>query len=164
VGRWIVAVDSTAEDCHRRARGLERAAVRLRVDAAREPADDDEPHRREVATEATRDLTAVRGAGACADDRDRRSVEQVDLGLAAHEETGRRIVDRAEQRREGAIRPRDEAEAERRQARELRPRVEPRLECREACAARLAHEVRVVRRGERRQCQLVHAASSFGER
>ena len=38
----IVAVDAAAEHGDRRAAGLERAAMRLGVDAAREPADDDE--------------------------------------------------------------------------------------------------------------------------
>ena len=50
--------------------------MRLGVDAAREPADDDEPGRGELAPEAAGDLAAVGGAGAGADDRDRRPREQ----------------------------------------------------------------------------------------
>ena len=54
-----------------RAAGLERAAVRLAVDAARHAADDDEPGGGELAAERARDVGAVRRARAGADDRDR---------------------------------------------------------------------------------------------
>ena len=42
VGRGIVAVDAAAEDRYRRAARLERAPVRLGVDAARQAAHDDD--------------------------------------------------------------------------------------------------------------------------
>ena len=72
----IVAVDPAAEHGDGRASGLERAAVRLAVDPAREAADDDEAGGRELAAEAARDLRAVRRARARADDRDGRPREQ----------------------------------------------------------------------------------------
>ena len=56
----IVAVDPAAEHRDRRPAALERAAVRLGVDAAGEAADDDEPRRRELAAEPARDLAPVR--------------------------------------------------------------------------------------------------------
>ena len=73
-------------------------------------------------------------------------------------------MDRAQERREARIGAREEAEAERLQPLELRTSVERGLERGEARAARLADEVRVARGGERGQRELVHAASSFGER
>ena len=109
----IVAVDPAAEHGDGDPGGLERAAVRLGVDAAGEAADDDEPGGRELAAEAARDLAPVGGARTRADDRDRRSRQELDLGLAAQEEAGRRVVDRPQQRREGGIGAREEAEAER---------------------------------------------------
>jgi hypothetical protein len=73
-------------------------------------------------------------------------------------------VDHTKQRRKVGVGAREEAEAERAQAFQLRRRVEPRLERREASTARLADQMRVRRRGERGERELVHAASSFGER
>ena len=78
----IVAVDPAAEDGDRRAAGVERAAMRLGVDAAREAADDDEPGRGEVAREAPRDGRAVAGASARADDRHRRLREELEVRAA----------------------------------------------------------------------------------
>jgi hypothetical protein len=160
----VVAVDPAAEHGHRRACRLERTAVRLRVDAAREPADDDEPRRGEIAPEAARDLAPVRRARAGTDHRHRRPRQQLGLAGAAEEEARRRVVDRAQQRRVRLLRAREEAEAERREPIELGPRVEALGERREARAARCLDEVRVARGGERRECELVHAASSRGER
>ena len=74
--RRIVAVDAAAEHGDRDAARLERALVRLAVDAAREAAHDDEPRRRELPTERSRDLRAVAAARAGSDDRDRRPREQ----------------------------------------------------------------------------------------
>ena len=90
--RRIVAVDATAENGHRRASGLESAAVGLAVHASSEPADDDEPGRGELPSEEARDLTPVRRACAGADDRDCRPTEQLDLTGSSQEEAGRRIV------------------------------------------------------------------------
>ena len=73
--RRVVAVDAAAEHGDRRAAGLERAAVRLAVDPAREAAHDDEPRAGELAPEHARDLRAVRRACARTDDRDRRPGE-----------------------------------------------------------------------------------------
>ena len=49
----VVAVDPTAEHRDRRAAGLERAAVRLSVDAARQPAHHDEPRTRPARVRAS---------------------------------------------------------------------------------------------------------------
>src|SRR5207244_10762890 len=73
----VVAVDAATEHRDGRAGRVERAAVRLTVDAARETAHDDEPGGGEVAAERPRDARAVCRARACADDRDRRPREQL---------------------------------------------------------------------------------------
>ncbi len=164
VRRRIVAVDPAAEHRDRRAGGLERAAVRLGVDATGEPTDDDQPCGGELAPEAASDLAPVRRAGAGPDDRHSRPREQRGLLLAAHEEPRRRVVDRPQQRREAGIGAGEEAETEPREPLELGTRVEGGLERREARAARLADEMGVVRRREGSECQLIHAANSFGER
>ena len=52
VRRGIVAVDPAAEDRHRRPAGLERAPVRLGVDASRQAADDDDCRRRRARARA----------------------------------------------------------------------------------------------------------------
>ena len=80
--------------------------MRLGVDAAREAAHDDEPGSRELPAEAARDRGAVARARARAHDRDGRLGEELGLGAAAQEEPRRRIVDRAQQRREVGRRPR----------------------------------------------------------
>ena len=86
VRRGIVAVDTAAEHGDRRAAALERAAVRLAVDAARETADHDEPGRRKLAAEHPRDLRAVPRAGARADDRDRGLRQQLRRRSATEEQ------------------------------------------------------------------------------
>ena len=73
-------------------------------------------------------------------------------------------MDRPQKRREPRIGAAEKAKAERVRALELRARVERRFEGGEARAARLPHEVRVGCGRERGQGELVHAASSFGER
>ena len=112
MGGGIVAVDAATEDGDGRLRGLERAAVGLGVDAARETADDDETRRGEVAAEAAGDLAAVGRAGSRADDRDRGSGEQLDVCRTAEKEARRRIVDRPEQRREAGVGASQEANPE----------------------------------------------------
>jgi hypothetical protein len=74
--------------------------VSLAVDAARQPADDDEPGGAKLAGEPPRDLRAVRGARARADDRDRGSRKRLVVERAADVQPLRRIVDCAKQRRE----------------------------------------------------------------
>jgi hypothetical protein len=91
----IVAVDSATEYRDGEPGRLERAAVCLAVDTAGETADDDESRCGEVASEAARNLPAVRGARACADDRNGRPRQELDFGIAPEVEARRRIVDRA---------------------------------------------------------------------
>ena len=115
----IVAVDAAAEHGDGHPARLERAAVRLAVDAAGEAADDDEARRGQLPAEQPRDLAAVRRAGAGADDRDRRPASSSRSALPAEEEPRRRVVDRAQQRREVGVGAADEAEAGAREALEL---------------------------------------------
>ncbi len=89
VRRGIVAVDPAAEDTDRRSSGFERAAVRLAVDAAGEPADDDEPGGRELPPQHAGDLRSVRRAGAGSDDGDCRPAQQLHLRRSAHEQARR---------------------------------------------------------------------------
>ena len=146
-------------------RGLERAAMGLGVDAAGETADDDETRSGEVAAEAAGDLPAVGRAGTRADDRDRGSGEQLGVCRTAEKEARRRIVDRAEQRRERRVGAGRGSEARVRASRASSARPSKRgFERREARASRLSDEVRVARRGEGGERELVHAASSLGER
>ena len=138
--------------------------MRLGIDAAGEPADDDEPGCGELSAETAGDLAPVGGAGAGTDDHHRRPREQRDLLLAAHEEAGRRVVDRPQQRREAGIGAGEKAEAEVGEPLELGARVEAGLERSEARAARLADEMHLVCRCEGRECELIHVVSSLGER
>ena len=55
----VVAVDAAAEHRDVTPARLERAAMRLAVDAARQPADDHKPGGRELAAERARDRAAV---------------------------------------------------------------------------------------------------------
>jgi hypothetical protein len=73
-------------------------------------------------------------------------------------------VDRAKERRKRRVGAAEESEPEGTQPRELGTRVEACLERREPRAARLADEMSVAGRREGRQRELVHAASSFGDR
>src|SRR5215204_5817241 len=59
---WIVAIDATAEHRDGQAACFERAAMRLAVDSAREPAHDDDSGRSELPRARTRHLRAVRRA------------------------------------------------------------------------------------------------------
>ena len=136
----------------------------LGVDAAREAADDDETRRGEVAAEAAGDLPAVRRAGTRADDRDGGSGEQLDVCRTAEKKPRRRIVDRPEQWREPGVGASQEAKPECVELRQLGTAVEAGLERREARASWLSDEVRIARRCERGERELVHAASSLGER
>ena len=73
-------------------------------------------------------------------------------------------MNRAQERRKRRIRATEKAESERVEAGKLRTSIERGLEGGEAGAPRLPHEMRVACGGERSQRELVHAASSFGER
>jgi hypothetical protein len=99
VCRGIVTVDAAAEHRDGDASGLERAAMRFTVDPAREPADDDETGGGELAPKPARDLGAVGRARAGADDRDRRTREDLALGAAADKQAWRWVVDRPQERR-----------------------------------------------------------------
>ena len=101
----VVAVDAAAEHGDRQPR-LERAAVRRSVDPARKPGDDDDSRRGQLAAERGGDGRAVRRTGAGSDDRDGRLLEQPERRVPPHEEARRRIVDRAQTRREPADPPR----------------------------------------------------------
>ena len=137
----------------------------LPVDSSSQPAHDHEPGGAEVAGQAACDLTAIRGAGACAHDCDSRATQQLQRAGAAQEEARRWIVDRAKERRERRLRASDEAKATLREPPQLRRAVEGGLEAREPRAPRLGDQVRLRCRCERGECELVdHAASSFGER
>jgi hypothetical protein len=99
----VVAVDSTTEHGDGRTAGLERAAVGLPVDAARHAADDDESRRRQLAPERPRDVRAVRGTGAGADDRHDKTVEHFDLAVATKEQARRWVEDRTQRRRKAGV-------------------------------------------------------------
>ncbi len=119
----IVAVDPATEHRDRRSACLERATVSLPVDSSSQPAHDHEPGGAEVAGQAACDLTAIRGAGACAHDCDSRATQQLQRAGAAQEEARRWIVDRAKERRERRLRASDEAKATLREPPQLRRAV-----------------------------------------
>ncbi len=146
----VVAVDSAPEHRDGVAAGLERAAMSLGVDSAREAADDDEPGRRQLSAEAARDLAAVGGAGSRTDDCDRRPRQQLDLGLASQEEPRRRVVDRV--RRSGG-----KAGSER--ARKRNPSALSRASSAGASNARLKAANRALR-GSPTRCASVAAANA----
>ena len=160
----IVAVDAAAEHGDRDPARLEGAAMGLGVDAPCHPADDDETVRRELAAEAPCHLPTVRRARPRADDGHRRPREQLELGGPAQEEPRRRVVNRMQERREARLGAAEEAQPGRPEPVALGRLVERLAEAREADGARLLHDVRVRRRCERGERELVHAASSFGER
>ena len=160
----IVAVDAAAEHRHRDPAGLERTPVRLGVDAAREAADDHQPGGGELPPERSRDRGAVARAGARADDRHRRPRERLGRRGAAQEQPGRRIVDRAQERREVRTEARDEAEAACVEPPLVRLRVERAHVRSPARARRLAYEMRAGLRGEHCEGELVHVPSSCGAR
>src|SRR5919201_144006 len=96
----VVAVDAAPEDGYGVPVALERAAVRLAVDAAREAADHYDAGGGEVAAEHARDLPAVRRARPRADDRDRRAGEELPGAVPAQVQPLRRTVDRPQQWRQ----------------------------------------------------------------
>src|SRR5881392_3994545 len=106
----VVTVDAAAEHGDRRARRIERAAMCAAVDPAREARDDDDTGGGELARELARDVRAVVGAAARADDRDARAREQLRLSFTAQEEARRGIVDRAQPRRKDDIRASEPAQ------------------------------------------------------
>ena len=161
----IVAVDPTPEHGDGGAAGLERAAVRLAVDAACEAAHDYEPRTPELASEHARDLGAVRRARARADDGDRRAPENIRTGGPANEQSRRRIVDRVQQRRKLPRRTRDPAHARLAQTSQVRSLVEPAREHAKRPLAWRVHDVRARLGRESCERQLAHGApSSVGDR
>ena len=145
----VVPVDAAAEHGDREAARLEGAAMRVAVDASREPADDDEPRGRQLAAEHPCDVRAVGGARAGADDRNRRAVEQLQLCLAAREQSGRRVEDRYETAREARRRARQPAKPAPVQVGQVGALVEVALESRETLATRSRDQMRVGVRRER---------------
>ena len=149
----VVAVDAAAEDRDRRATGVERAAMRLAVDAAREPADDDEacgrrarargcarPTRRSPSTRARR-RSRPRGAREASSGASPRTKRP----------TGGSWIERSSG---GSTRA--EAEAERGEALFVRARVERAHVRAPACAVRWPQQVRAGLRREHRERELVH--------
>ncbi len=153
----IVAVDAAAEDGDGRPVRLERPAMRLGVDAARQPAHDDKPGSRELPAQAAGDRGAVPRACARADDRNRRLGQKLGLRQAAEEESRRRIVDRSEERWEVRRRSRHEAVSRRSEPLEIGALVEAPLERPPPLAARRADQVRARLRGEDRERELRHS-------
>ena len=84
MGSRVVAIDAAAQDGDGCAPALERAAMRLAVDAAGEAAHDKEPGRSELAPEHPRDRAAVCRACPRPDHGDGRARKEPDLCLAAH--------------------------------------------------------------------------------
>jgi hypothetical protein len=136
----------------------------LAVDAPGEPAHHDETSRRELAAEQPGHARSVRRAGTGADDRDRRTREQLRVGAAAQEEAGRRIVDRAQELREGPIRAGEEAKAATLQPPPVLALIERGREAGESAATRPSDHVRVGLGGERGQRELRHDPISRGVR
>ena len=138
--------------------------MRLAVDAARETADDDEPGRGELAAEHCARPGAPYGEQARAPT----------IATAGRASSSRSASPRRKSPGGGSWIARSSGGKPGRSGRASGSRARPgaraprarrtRLERREAGAARLADEVRVVRGRERGQRELVHAASSFGER
>src|SRR5262249_37874498 len=89
----IVAVDAAAEHGDREPARIERATMGFAIDAAREPADDDQARPGDVSPEHARDLRAVRRAGPRADDRYRRTPENIRIARTAEIERAWWIVD-----------------------------------------------------------------------
>ena len=165
MGGRIVTVDPAAEDRDRRAAGFERAAMRLSVHSPREAADDDEPHRGELAPQHPCDLGAVGGARSRADDGHRRPPQRLGSCCTADEEARRRIVDRAEQRREVGVRAAEPANSGLFQAAEICGLVERLEEHPVRAVARHVHDVGVACGGKGRERQFAHRAlSSVGDR
>jgi hypothetical protein len=156
----VGAVDSAAEHGNGCAARLERASVGMSVHASGEAADDDQPRGGELAAEHSRDVGAVGRARASADDRDRRPVEQRELGCAAHEQPRRSVEDRPERRRERGRRARQPAQASRLDAGEVAPLVELAAEPGEPVGAGHVDEMRVRVCGERREGELAHRGRS----
>ena len=165
MSRRVVAVDPTAEHRDRRPARVERAAVRLSVDAAREPAHHDEPRAAQLAPEHPRHVRPVRRTSPRAHDRDRRPPQHLDVGGATDEQPGRRIVNRPEKRWEPRVVTPDPLDALLAKPRQIRVLVEGPDERSEGAVPRSSHEVGVVRGGEGGQGEFAHGApSSVGER
>ena len=110
-------------------------------------------------------MSSVTRARPGPDDRDRGVAQDADLGAAADEQSGRRIVDLPQGRRETGIGARQPANALAGQSREITTGVEAASEAPESLVARLRDDVRPAFGGEGGQGELAHAAgSSAGER
>ena len=81
--RRVVAIDAAAEHGDRRSTTRERAAVRLAVDPARHPADDDRSGGSCLARKEARNRPTIARARPGADDRDGRPCEELDVRLPA---------------------------------------------------------------------------------
>ena len=160
----IVAVDAAPEHGHGHPAGLQRSAVRLGVDSAREAADDDETRLCEVPGERSSSGGAVPGARACADDGDGGPSEEIELSTAAHEQPCRRVVDGAEQRWECRRRAGEEAKPRGGQSLLVRVAIERAHVRRPARTERGPDQMRARLSREDRESELAHVASSWGER
>ena len=102
-------IDSRSEDADRASAGLERSAVRGRIDTPSQAADDSQPGGREIAGQLLRHIERVRRRAAGADNRNRRRAQGP--GAPADPEDERRIRDGCERRRISGIAPRDGSRA-----------------------------------------------------
>ena len=118
----IVHVEAAAEHRDRAARPLERRLVSRGVHAAREPRDDRDARRRELAREPPGDVAAVARGVPRPDDRHRRKAQPLDP--PEREEEKRRIGDLRE--RAADTRRRRRSRSRCRRARSRRPSAEPR--------------------------------------
>ena len=145
-------------------RRLERAAMRLGVDPAGEPADDDEPGGGELPAEAAGNRGAVARARARADDRHGRPRQQLGLRLAAQEEA--RPADRGSHAAAAGTRARSAAGSGARRQRAARDtRARRNAARRHASARRAAAGSGACRSPTRRlRARAQTLASSSGER
>ena len=163
--RGVIAVDAAAKHGHGHPAGVKRAPMGLAVDPAGQTADDHEPGGGQLPAEHPRNLGAVRGARAGADDRHRGAPKKVDLSSPSYEQARRRVVDRAQERRKGGVGTGEPPNPRRRQPREVARHVERPFESDVGTVTRLADEVSTACGGEGRERKLVHVGpSSVGER
>jgi hypothetical protein len=163
VGARVVAVDAAPENGDGRS-SRERTSMRGRVDPSRETGDDQHAGRRELTPKIGGNGGSVRRAGSRADDCDRRLREEVELARAPYEETGRRIVDGAQERRERRIGARQPAKPTRNELTAKPFLVERAPELLEAARARHIEHVSVICGSKCRDGELAHSVSSTGGR
>lgn len=101
VFRWVDDVQAAAEDGDRTAAGVERRAMRVRVDAAGEATDDSDCRAGQLADQPLGRDASVRRQPAGADDGDSQVIPRAQV--TPQEEDWRRCVDLAEARRVGWI-------------------------------------------------------------